>query len=118
MWNPCPVADWFSTLEAATGYATARPPVHAQVVAEVQRRWGATPKWGVALDVGCGAGLSTRALAALAERCVGVDPSAAMVACARRSTAGTEIVRAAAEALPFTTDAFESGVGRRLARLL
>lgn len=52
-----------------------------------------------ALDVACGTGLSTRALAELGIRAAGLDPVPAMVARARADT-GLPFAVAAAEALP------------------
>lgn len=55
------------------------------------------------LDVGCGTGaLLARARAATRGRVVGADPSAGMVEAARRGApSGVDVVRAAAEDLPF-----------------
>jgi ubiquinone/menaquinone biosynthesis C-methylase UbiE len=52
-----------------------------------------------ALDVGCGTGLSTLALKGLACQVLGVDPVAAMIACARPDPAITYVV-GSAEQLP------------------
>ncbi|NKB68469.1 MAG: methyltransferase domain-containing protein [Candidatus Latescibacteria bacterium] len=71
--------DHFATTAVASGYASDRPYFHPQVMAQVQSRLGLSGPCPRALDVGCGAGLSTLALTALAERVVGVDSSAAMV---------------------------------------
>ena len=63
-----------------------------------------------ALDVGCGTGLSSRALLEMAQRVVGVDLSAAMLAQASRAGAGRDgplYTVSAAEALPFQAGAFD-----------
>jgi SAM-dependent methyltransferase len=53
--------------------------VHPRVVERVRSHLRLERPLGRALDVGCGAGLSTRALGRLARHCTGVDPVAAMV---------------------------------------
>ncbi len=67
----------------AAGYAAARPPVHPRVI-DLLRRWVGSRRVEVAADLGCGAGLSTRPLVALARVCIGFDPAEAMVRAARR----------------------------------
>lgn len=104
--EPGPVR--FDRPSVAAGYASARPPVHHRVVALAEERIGPLAGPGIAIDVGCGAGASTAPLAERGLRCVGVDPSAAMVGALRgrgrgRAGAGGGIsaVVGAAEALPF-----------------
>jgi SAM-dependent methyltransferase len=53
-----------------------------------------------ALDVGCGAGLSTAPLAALARQAVGIDPSHAMVRLAAAAGTGARFLTGRAERLP------------------
>jgi SAM-dependent methyltransferase len=79
---------------AADRYAAGRPYHHERTV---RRALAEIP--GSALDVACGTGLSTRALAALGIAAVGLDPVPAMVARARADT-GLRFVVGAAEALP------------------
>ena len=63
-----------------------------------------------ALDVGCGTGGLTAALAGVlgAENVAGVDPSETFVAAARERVPGAEIVQAPAEKLPFEDDRFDA----------
>lgn len=86
--------------EVAAGYATCRPAVHPLVVERIRcrlpRAW-----YQRALDVGCGAGLSTRPLAALARHVVGLEPSQAMLRFARTTAPGASFLAGAAERLPF-----------------
>ncbi len=72
---------YFDHPTAAVRYAAARPYVHPQIV----QRMAALMQcdhFGTALDVGCGTGQSTQALAAIADSVIGVDQSEAMLACA------------------------------------
>lgn len=66
------------------------------------------------LDVGCGTGISTAALAELAgsERVAGVDPSERFVAAACRRVPGADIRVGTAEQLPFEDDSFDATVSQ------
>lgn len=72
---------------------------------------------GAILDLGCGAGHDLTVLAGFGLTSVGVDPSAVMLAAARprASAAGSPLVRAGGEALPFGCDIF---AGCRIERVL
>ena len=90
-----------STLLAA-GYAFNRPPVHAQILAKVPFEHRVRR----ALDIGCGAGLSTAALLNRADFVVGIEPAEAMLA-HRRSVAQTAgFVVGMGERLPFADASF------------
>lgn len=85
----------------AHGYARARPAVHPLVLAQaldlpVQR----------ALDVGSGAGLSTKALGPYARRRVGIEPVHAMAALAPTVDPAAAFCTGIAEALPFARESF------------
>jgi SAM-dependent methyltransferase len=86
----------FESAEIAAGYASARPAVHPRVCRRVAQALGGTPR-GTAIDIGCGAGLSTRALECLASVRIGFDPSPAMAALA----SGGAFLVARAEQMPF-----------------
>ncbi|MEZ5177146.1 MAG: class I SAM-dependent methyltransferase [Acidimicrobiales bacterium] len=90
----------FGSAEAALGYASARPPVHPAVVALAEERFDLPASVEVALDVGCGAGLSTRPLVGRARRCLAVDPEPEMVALVSQVAPGALGAEARAEALP------------------
>jgi SAM-dependent methyltransferase len=92
----------FSDAAMAVGYATARPPVHPRVIALLSA-WRGHARAEIAADIGCGAGLSTRALLDVADRCVGFDPSASMIRAARRVATGAQVVVASAEAMPLAS---------------
>ena len=86
----------------AAGYATARPPVHGQILGHVAAGPARPGTADVALDIGCGAGASTTALlrSGLGRRVLGVDPAPAMVRAARAHAAGVSFLVGSAEALP------------------
>ncbi len=69
----------FDTPETAKGYATDRPFFHPVVISNVKSYLNLTKKVKIALDVGCGAGLSTLALLEIADKAVGVDSSESMI---------------------------------------
>jgi len=75
----------------AAGYARFRPPVHRKIL---ERALASAPVVGRALDVGCGAGLSTQALVSFADVAIGMEPVAAMLPKTLNFFAGT------AEAIP------------------
>jgi SAM-dependent methyltransferase len=91
------MANIFDSPHMAAGYAAARPPVHQHVVDRIVKVLGLTGPVGRALDVGCGAGLSTAALQAHARERVGIDPSRQMLRLARSVADGAAFVNAAAE---------------------
>ncbi|HTV02214.1 MAG TPA: methyltransferase domain-containing protein [Luteitalea sp.] len=90
----------FADAAMAAGYAAARPAVHPQVIAML-RAWLGSTRFARAVDLGCGAGLSTRPLLPLADECIGFDPSEAMVRAAGRVVPAATFLAAHAEAMPF-----------------
>lgn len=83
-----------------TGYASARPPVHPHVIEAVRARLGRAEPFARALDVGCGAGLSARALGVLARQVVGLDPVESMLRHGAVVAPKAQFIAASAEALP------------------
>lgn len=69
----------FATELAASIYARGRPDYSDRVTDIARRITGLTEAVPLAVDVGSGTGISTLALAPLAERVVGVEPSRAML---------------------------------------
>lgn len=90
----------FDTPAMAIGYAKSRPAVHPHVIERARRHLRLPVPVDQALDVGCGAGLSTRALLPLARHCLGLDPSEAMVTCAMALVPEASFMVSSAEALP------------------
>ena len=84
----------------AEGYATRRPPLHRLIMERVKTRLLFPGKVAWALDVGCGAGLSTGALDGIAERSVGIEPVASMLRWTSSIAPESDFVAARAEAIP------------------
>ena len=92
----------FGTDEMAAGYATSRPAVHPVIIAQVYDQLGRSGPFRRALDVGCGAGLSTRALTGFATRCIGLEPAEAMLKWASTIAPSADFVTGTAEAIPLS----------------
>jgi SAM-dependent methyltransferase len=71
--------SFFGTSQVAKGYAKNRPYFHPEVIRKIKNFISIDRKIRKALDVGCGAGLSTLALLEIADKVTGVDSSEAMV---------------------------------------
>ena len=95
--------NYFALASAAQRYARGRPYFHRLATARIAAVCGPV---GHALDVGCGTGLSTRALAEIADTVVGTDVSADMLAQAEAHPRVTYLA-APAEALPLTDASFD-----------
>jgi SAM-dependent methyltransferase len=108
-WSTRASGDVYDSARLAAGYAFARPPVHPLVVDRVAGRLGITreTRRRRALDVGCGAGLSTAPLDALAQDVVGVDPAGGMLAHRGVVAPAARFAVGAAEALPFAAGTFD-----------
>jgi ubiquinone/menaquinone biosynthesis C-methylase UbiE len=87
----------------AVAYAFDRPSVHGEFV----RSAGLTRHADRALDVGCGAGLSTAALVPLARHVVGLKPIPAMLTHRGTVAPQARFVIAEAERLPFADASFD-----------
>jgi SAM-dependent methyltransferase len=95
-WDGVYGEDWL-----ADGYATSRPPVHSQILDRVAFLQSVR-RIDLALDIGCGAGISTIALMqrGIGNHVLGIDPSHAMIRTAKRHVEGASFVLASAEDLP------------------
>jgi SAM-dependent methyltransferase len=91
------VANPFATAEMARQYHSGRPYHHKRTLSRALEL--APVDRGPALDVACGTGLSTLALAELGFDASGIDGAEVMLAIARATT-GLPFVVAAAERLP------------------
>jgi SAM-dependent methyltransferase len=87
----------------AAGYAFDRPPIHEQIL----RSACLARQADQALDVGCGAGLSTAALAPLARQVIGLEPIPTMLAHRRTVAPHARFVIGQAERLPFAAGSFD-----------
>jgi len=92
----------------AAAYAFDRPRVHERIMDVVVERLQVRRKHRRALDVGCGAGLSTASLGRVAERTVGLDPIPRMLAHGRRVAPEGVFVVGQAERLPFSDASFDT----------
>lgn len=92
--------ELFNTLSIAKGYADKRPYFHPLVIQKIKSFLKLSRKLETALDVGCGAGMSTIALLEIAESVIGIDSSPNMIASAI-SKKGIQYFNYPAEALPF-----------------
>jgi SAM-dependent methyltransferase len=90
----------------ASAYAYDRPPVHQRIIDAIRSRLRPAGRLGRALDIGCGAGVSTGALAPLAEHLVGLEPMAAMLTHCREVAPHALFLVGQAEHLPFRAGTF------------
>ena len=91
----------FSSL--AQGYAEARPPLHPLILDRVARHLGGR-RFHRALDIGCGAGLSTRPLRHLAAQTFGIEVAESMLPLAAGFAPDARFVAGRAEQLPFRSN--------------
>lgn len=91
----------FGTPGLSAGYATSRPRVHPLVIDLLSRRLRRSTPFDRALDVGCGAGLSTAPLNKVARRSVGIEPAESMLQWAFLTAPNASFVAGRAEELPF-----------------
>ena len=90
----------FASPTLAAGYARSRPAVHPRVIDRVRRHLGVSERLRCAVDIGCGAGLSTRPLADVARTAVGIEPLEPMLAWTREVATDSKFVVGLAESLP------------------
>lgn len=99
--------EFYRSPRLAYGYAHHRPPVHPRMIAKLREQLGLTAKLNHALDIGCGAGLSTAALASIANEVIGIEPIIEMLAPRAAVTTQAEFIVAKAEQLPFANQSFD-----------
>lgn len=96
----------YNSPRLAAGYAYGRPLVHRSIVQKLETYPGMRVPVERALDVGCGAGLSTAAIAHLAGMVVGLEPVAAMLAHSGVVAPRARFLVGQAERLPFRDGTF------------
>ena len=97
------MANPFATSSMAAGYAQHRPPLHSLILDRAFRLWQPPSPLRVAVDLGCGSGLSTRPLQNLADRVIGIEPVQEMLVWANQVAPASFFVAARTEALPVST---------------
>jgi SAM-dependent methyltransferase len=97
----------YDSLRMAAGYAFDRPPVHRHVIRVIGEHLRLTRRVRRALDVGCGAGLSTAALEPLADSTVGLEPVLNMLSHSRAVAPRGAFLVGQAERLPFPAESFD-----------
>ena len=90
----------FGAREISAGYAMHRPPIHPYIVRLAVEWAGFQVPVERALDIGCGAGLSTRALRGMATERIGLEPAETMLGQAAIVGPGCSFAVAQAEAIP------------------
>lgn len=100
------MVNYFSNGMDAGRYARSRPNIHPTAIARFRSFARLDRPFSLALDVGCGTGQSTIALAEVAERVIGIDPSADMLEHATPHP-NVEYRESAAETTPFRDGQFD-----------
>lgn len=103
--SPRTSANCFASQVVAQRYARVRPQYHPLAVSWICEAAGSA-RLGRVLDVGCGTGHSTIALAAVAESVIGVDPSAQMLALAPKA-GNVSYRQCSAEEMDFAPKSFD-----------
>lgn len=98
----------FDYKRIAEGYAKDRPFLHGQVIDMLKEKLSLTANFEKGLDVGCGAGLSTKALRRVCNDVTGTDIAEEMIkaAAALHKDSGCHFVQAAAEEIQAKPDTF------------
>lgn len=102
-----PPTSIFDSPRLAVHYAYDRPPVHRHIIRAICDRLDTTARLGRALDIGCGAGLSSAALEPLAEIVVGIEPVRMMLTHRHAVAPRARFVVGQGERLPFSAAAFD-----------
>jgi SAM-dependent methyltransferase len=91
----------FATAAMAQGYASNRPALHDRIIDSVCRQLALDHLGDIALDIGCGSGLSTQPLVGRSRLAVGIEPVWEMARCACAVAPGAVFVRGQGERMPF-----------------
>jgi ubiquinone/menaquinone biosynthesis C-methylase UbiE len=100
------VANPFAATDVGVVYDHGRPFHHPRTLARIRERVGAAPL-DYGLDIACGTGMSTVALADHARHVVGVDVSPEMMRAARQAP-NVSYCFAQAEQMPFASASFDA----------
>lgn len=98
--------NFFSPRTAAERYARGRPFFHPLVIDRIREFLALGEPLRSALDIGCGTGLSSRALKEIAQTVTAIDLSPEMISFASRKPQ-IDYVVASGEILPFANDEFD-----------
>ena len=80
----------FDSKRIASGYANDRPWLHKSVIEQIKAEFGNKALFKNGLDVGCGAGLSTKALRLICNKVTGTDSSEEMIDICKTHYAASE----------------------------
>lgn len=97
----------YDSFRLAVRYAFDRPPVHPHIIQAIKEHLQLTTRVRRALDIGCGAGLSTAALEPLAETLVGIEPVRVMLTHSHAVAPQVMFLVGRAERLPFPGGIFD-----------
>ena len=97
----------FDSPAMALGYAKSRPAVHPEVIALVRQRLNIQNPIARALDLGCGAGVSTAALQSIAPKPIGIEPFHDMLRFGSAIAPGAHFACGRAEAMPVLSASME-----------
>lgn len=100
-------ANIYASARMAAGYAFSRPAVHPRIIERIAHDRRIDRPVARALDIGCGAGLSSAALDPVAGCVVGLEPETGMLAHRRVVAPRASFVVARAEQLPFAAASFD-----------
>lgn len=101
------MSNLFETPLLASGYATARPPVHPLVIDRIKIHLEIERPLDRAVDIGCGAGLSTQPLHQLASNCIGIEPGESMLQWHRQIAPEASFIVGYGESLPFRSHSID-----------
>lgn len=101
------MADLFGSSAMAAGYASARPPLHAQILHRIIDALGCPGSLNCVLDIGCGAGLSTAPLQKISRLCLGIEPAELMLNQGAAVAPNASFLAGTAEVLPLRDDSVD-----------
>ncbi len=102
------ILSYFTFKRVAEGYAKYRPYYHPIVMQRIKKQLETKAKFQNALDVGCGTGLSSKALLEVAKNVTGIDGSAEMIDVAKKEDKDDiKYLQSKAEELNFNNNTFD-----------